>query len=191
MHWLDTTILIILAAGAILGAVSGLLMQLARLVGFAVSLYAAIIFNDQVTPLLQEGFARDAEPWVTRVLAYVLVFLAVYLTIFLLTVLLERGMKAARLQALNRLLGAALGAGKFALLLGAVFLGLTHLPNTTTRDMMDQSTLAPLLAHGTEQLVTALAGEYREELRGGLEGLTRTLRSEADLPYDSDAFDLP
>src|SRR5437588_6429560 len=106
MYWLDTTIVIVVAAGALFGAVSGLLLQLARLVGFAVALYAAIIFNDQATALLHQGFARDAEPWVTRVLGYVLVFLAVYLTIFVLTVVLERGVKAARLQAVNRLLGA-------------------------------------------------------------------------------------
>jgi uncharacterized membrane protein required for colicin V production len=192
MYWLDTTIVIIVAAGAIFGALSGLLLQLARLVGFAVALYAAIVFNDQATTLLQQGFAQDAEPWVTRVLAYVLVFLAVYLTIFVLTVVLERGVKAARLQALNRLLGALLGAAKFGLVLGAVFLGVTQFPTGATREMMDRSTLAPVLARGTEQLVTALAGEYRDELRGGLDGLTRALRSELpELPYDPDDLELP
>jgi uncharacterized membrane protein required for colicin V production len=192
MYWLDTTILIIVAAGAILGALSGLLLQLARLVGFAVALYAAILFNEQATTALQQGFARDAEPWMTRVLAYVLVFLAVYLTIFILTVVLERGVKAARLQALNRLLGALLGAAKFGLLLGAVFLGVTHFPTGASREMMDRSTLAPLLARGTEQLVTALAGDYRDELRGGLDGLSRALRREIpNFAYDPDENESP
>ncbi len=192
MYWLDTTIVIVVAAGALFGAVSGLLLQLARLVGFGVALYAAIVFNDRATTLLQQGFAQDAEPWVTRVLAYVLVFLAVYLTIFVMTVVLERGVKAARLQALNRLLGALLGAAKFALVLGAVFLGMTHFAAGATREMMGRSALAPLLARGTEQLVTALAGEYRDELRGGLDSLGRALRAQLpELPYNPDDFELP
>src|SRR5262245_55749852 len=88
MYWLDTTILAILGIGAIFGALNGLLMQLARLVGFAVALYAAIYFNDGATTLIQQSFVQDAEPLVARIVAYVAVFLVVYLAIFLTTVAL-------------------------------------------------------------------------------------------------------
>jgi uncharacterized membrane protein required for colicin V production len=165
MYWLDTTILAILGCGAVFGAVSGLLMQLARLVGFGVALYAAIYFNEGATSLLRDNALQEAEPWVAHLVAYVAVFLAVYLTILLLTVALERGMKAVRLQVINRVLGAALGAAKLGLLLGALFLGLTHYPSDATRDMLRKSTLAPLLAEGAETLVSAVAAEWGSELQ--------------------------
>src|SRR5262245_37735538 len=114
MYWLDTTILAILGVGAVFGALSGLLLQLALLVGFAVALYAAIACNDGATALVQQSFVQDAEPLTARIVAYVAVFLVVYLSIFLTTVALERGMKAVRLQVVNRVLGAVLGAAKLA-----------------------------------------------------------------------------
>jgi membrane protein required for colicin V production len=164
MYWLDTTILVILGAGAIFGALAGLLMQLARLVGFLIALFAAIYFNEGAATLLQDRVMQEAEPWLTYLVAYVLVFLAVYLTIYLLTLALERGLKAVRLQVLNRILGALLGAGKLALLLGGIFLGVAQYPSDSTRDMLRKSTLAPLLADGTENLVSSLAAECGADL---------------------------
>jgi uncharacterized membrane protein required for colicin V production len=172
MYWLDTTILAVLGIGAIFGALTGLLLQLARIVGFAVALYAAIFFNKDVAAFLQRQFMQDAEPWVARLVAYAAVFLFVYLAIFVFSITLERGMKSVRLQALNRALGAALGAGKAALILGALFMGLADLPHPSTREMIQKSTLAPLLSRGVKTLVTALLSEYRDEVRGGLEELS-------------------
>jgi membrane protein required for colicin V production len=177
MYWLDTTILAFLLLGAIFGALSGLLLQLARLVGFAIALYTAIRVNDGAADFLQRNFVQEAEPWVARTLAYIGVFLLVYLTIFVLTLILERGMRAARLQAINRVLGAALGALKAGLILGAIFLGVVNYPHPATRDMMRKSILAPALARGTESLVVALVAEYRQEFNDGLEDLTRSVRS--------------
>src|SRR5262245_38458949 len=179
MYWLDTTILAVLAIVAIFGAISGLVMQLARIVGFVVALYAAVYFNDGASSLLQQGFIQDAEPWMARLVAYVGVFLVVYLGVFLLSMLLERGLRGVKLQAMNRLLGAALGGCKAALILGAAFLAMKHLPLPPTQEVMQKSALAPVLAQGVENLVSAVASEYRDELRDGLEGLGRTLREHA------------
>jgi membrane protein required for colicin V production len=173
MYWLDTAILAIVAIGAVFGAVSGLLMQLARLVGFAVALYAAVVLNDGATALCQNTFMRDAEPWLCHVVAYILVFLLTYLTIFVMTLLLERGLRGARLQALNRGLGALLGAVKAGLILGAVLLGLTSFPHAATRELLDRSALGPPLARGVELLVSAVVGQYGEDLRGGVEDAAR------------------
>ncbi len=182
MYWLDTTIFAILALGAIFGALSGLLLQLARLVGFAVALYTTLRVNEPAADVLQRSFVRDAEPWVARALAYVGVFLLVYLTIFIGTLVLERGMRAVRLQALNRLLGALLGAVKAALLLGAIFMGVLNYPHPATQEMMRKSALAPLLARGTETLVSALAWEYRQEVQDGIDNATKALREAVEEP---------
>ena len=70
MHWLDTTILVLLVVGATFGAMSGLLMQVARVVGLSVAVYAAIYLNEWATQALEEAVYRTptrvlAEPWRT------------------------------------------------------------------------------------------------------------------------------
>ncbi|MCI0465322.1 MAG: CvpA family protein [Gemmataceae bacterium] len=176
MYWLDTTILAVVGIGAAFGALSGLLMQLARLVGFVVALYAAIYLNDPAADLAQRWFVQEAEPWVARIVAYVGIFLLIYLAILFGTLLLERGMKGARLQTLNRLLGALLGATKAGLILGAIFLALRSLPSQSTQEMVQRSTMASLLAKGTENLVVVLVGDYQDKLRGGVEDLSKAAR---------------
>src|SRR5262245_58368398 len=117
MYWLDTAILAVLLLGAAFGALSGLLWQVARLVGFVITFYAAILPNDPAASFLKASFMQDAEPWACRLVAYILVFLLIYLIILLLTFLLERALRASRLQTMNRVLGALLGAVKAGLIL--------------------------------------------------------------------------
>ena len=54
MHWLDILILVVLGIGAAMGFASGLLWQVARIVGLGVSLYVAIAANADVTEWLTQ-----------------------------------------------------------------------------------------------------------------------------------------
>ena len=191
MHWLDSTILAGLAAAAVIGAYSGLLMQVFRLVGLAAALYAAACLHNNTTNWLHDSLMRGADTRACDAVAYGTVFLIVYLSIFLTTVALERGMKAVRLQVVNRLLGALLGAAKLGLLLGAIFLGIRHYPSAATREMMRRSALAPLLAQGAENLVVALAAECQQNLREGLDELGNTLHNAAEAPSDLAELESP
>jgi membrane protein required for colicin V production len=176
MHWLDTTIVSVLALGAICGAWSGLLAQLARLVGLGVSLYAAVYFHEWAARLMQEHFLRDADPRVCTAVAYLAVFLVIYLALFVLTLMLERAVRTMRLQPVNRLLGAGLGALKAGLILGAIALGMVSYPHPSAQELMQRSKLAPVLAQAMEGLIRAIPAEYKEDLQAGLDNLTRTMR---------------
>jgi uncharacterized membrane protein required for colicin V production len=174
MYWLDTTILVLLAVGALLGARSGFLRQVGRLAGFAVALYAAIYFNDWAANLLQQLFLQNADPRIARVLAYLVVFLGVVLACSAVLALLERSVEKASLQPLNRSLGAGLGAGKVALILGAIFLGMAYFPHPRTQELMQKSVLAPVLVQGIDALLVVVPQHYREELSSGLRNLRET-----------------
>jgi uncharacterized membrane protein required for colicin V production len=163
MHWLDTTIVAVLVAAAVLGAYSGLLMQVFRLVGFAVALYAASLLHEQTAGWLSSNVLRGAEPGVSSAVAYGALFLGVYLLIFLFTLLLERGLRATQLQYLNRLLGAVLAVGKMGLILGLVCYGMRQIQLEQTQQVMEESVTAPLLANGMEQAIQAIPAEYRKE----------------------------
>ncbi len=163
MHWLDSTILAVLAAAAVLGAYSGLLMQAFRLVGFGVALYGANSWYANFAVWLRRTLLRDAEPQVCTLAAYGLLFFGIYLGIFLITVLLERGMRATQLQFFNRFLGGALALLKVGVIIGGICYCLQHVPLQQTKDIMEDSVMAPLLAKGVEQAVAAVPEEYKTE----------------------------
>src|SRR5262249_21173018 len=118
MYWLDSTILAVLAVAAVLGAYSGLLMQGFRLIGFPGSLDRAICLHAWAADHLRDTLMRGAEPQACHTVGFAGVFLGIYLGIFLVTLFLQRSVRAAQLQAVNRGLGALLGVLKMSLLLG-------------------------------------------------------------------------
>ena len=163
MHWLDSTFLAVLAAAAVMGAYSGLLMQVFRLVGFGVALYGAKCSNANFALWLRRSMLRDAEPQVCTLAAYGLLFLGIYLAIFLVTVLLERGMRATQLQFFNRCLGGALALVKMGLMLGGICFCLQQMPFEQTNQIMEDSIMAPLLAKGVQHAVAAVPEEFKTE----------------------------
>jgi hypothetical protein len=78
---LQAALLATLALGAILGFVSGLFWQIARIASLAVAVCATIFCHDAAADLLRQWALRDADPSVIQASAYVLVFLAVYVTL--------------------------------------------------------------------------------------------------------------
>ena len=177
MYWLDTVILALLVMGAIFGARSGFLWQVARVAGFGVAIYASIYLNDWGAHALQELLLQGTDPRIGMVLAYLLVFIAIYLVFFGATLLLERGMEAVCLQPVNRCLGGALGTVKAGLLLGAVFLGMASYPHASTQEMMDRSHLAPMLADTMKVVLVAIPQEYKDWLCNGLENVREMARA--------------
>ena len=177
MHWLDTILLIGLAVGAALGFVSGLFLQIARIASLALAVVATILLHDQAKHLLSTYVLRDADPAVIQASAYVTVFLTVYISLFLITRLLRMWIRATDLAMADRLLGALLGAGKIALLLGAGCLLLQHATHPTAQEWLDRSTLAPVFARGMEQAVATVPDDYKQpvfdSVRQMQEALTR------------------
>jgi membrane protein required for colicin V production len=171
MYWLDTLLLVFLAVGAALGFFSGFLWQIARILTLAIAVVATVVCNDPASLFCREQLLRDADPRVAQAVAYVLVFLSVYVVLFLATRLLYKGIRAADLEIVDRLLGGLFGAAKMAMIAGACCLGTANYPHPTTRDWIAKSTLAPALADGMEQVLIIIPEDYKENLRGTLVSL--------------------
>jgi len=191
VYWLDTVIVAILVIGAIFGALSGLLWQIARVASFGVAIYASIYLNDWAAQVLQELVLQGADPRIALVVAYLLVFIAIYLVFFAATVLLERGMTVVCLQPLNRFCGAGLGTVKAALLLGAIFLGMASYPHASTQEMMDRSSLAPALAESTQLVIVAIPQEYKDWLCNGITSLRELAKAKAAALRAADGTAMP
>src|SRR5262245_14265508 len=162
MYWLDVTLLTALTVGAVLGFVSGLFMQIARLTTLAAAVIASILFHDEATNIVRSWVLHDAGAGVVQACAYVSVFLIVYITLFLITRLLRAWLRATDLALPDRLLGAMLGLGKIALLAGIVCLVMRHAPHPLAQEWLERSTLAPVFARGMEQTVSMVPEDVKQ-----------------------------
>jgi uncharacterized membrane protein required for colicin V production len=169
MHWLDWTILALLSVAVVMGAWSGLVKQVFRMVGFALAGYASVALNGWASEQLLNSWLEDTDPRIATPVAYGVVFAVVYFAVFVVSRLVERGAKAAKLQFYNRLFGATLAAGKMTMLLGVVCFGLERLPFPQTREAVEESVMAPVLARGTQEGVKALPPKYQTPVAEGWE----------------------
>ena len=168
MHWLDITLLAVLALGALLGARSGLVWQVARIITFGVAFYVCIYYHEPVAGLLGT-YLTGTSPLLVSVLSYVATFCAVYLVLYGITLLLQRALKAAKLKTLDRILGAGFGLLKATLLVGAVLMGVALYSTPQTDAAMAESKLAPVLLEGMRAVTVAVPQNYKDDLNASLE----------------------
>jgi uncharacterized membrane protein required for colicin V production len=181
MHWLDITILVVLALAALLGARSGFLGQLVRLVAVALGLYAAARLNDSASAWLEEHTPSEQLPWLPHVAAFVGVFVAVLLVGLGLAALLENGVKAAKLQGINYIFGAAFGCVKAGAVVGLLALALaTYLPSAS-QEVLDDSSLAPFLSRGVQRGFDVFPQSLKDNVLAQLHALEDFGRSELPL----------
>lgn len=167
MHWLDIIILVLLGVGAAMGFCSGLLWQIARVVSLALSIYLGILANTAVSTWLGEQW-KDVNPAVNRVAAFLAIFLLVYMILYLLTLALHNAIKAAKLETVDRLLGALLGAVKMAALAACVCGVMAALDLQIFKEWFDHAVIAPRFAHGTELAVSWIPKGSRDRIDDGV-----------------------
>ncbi len=167
MHWLDISILVVLGVGAAMGFCSGLLWQIARVVSLALSIYLAILANTPVAHWLGEQW-KDVSPAVDRVIAFIAVFLMVYFVLYLITRAIHNALKAAKLEMVDRVFGALLGAAKMAALAACVCGVMAALDLQIFKEWFDQSILAPRFARGTDIVVSWIPQSSRDRIDDGV-----------------------
>ena len=119
MNWIDIVICIPLVWGFYKGITKGLVIELATIVALWLGVWAALKFSE-----ILAGFAHDHFGWSSKylhVICFCVILLCVLMLVYLLARLLTRVVKAVALGWLNKLLGAAFGMLKFALLLSILF----------------------------------------------------------------------
>lgn len=172
MYWLDFVLLMVLGVGALLGARSGLLWQVARMVTFAAALYACIRYHTVAAGWLLQN-VTGLSVSLLWLLAYGVTFLAVSLGCFLIFYVLEKALHAAHLKLVDRLLGAAVGALKAGLLAGAVLMGLALYATPESDSTLAPSRVAPVLLRCMRVVIVAVPQDYKDRLSGTLDRLQK------------------
>ena len=133
MGGMDIFILVVIAAGMIRGFSTGMIKQVASLIGLVISFVFAIQLMDTIGDLAIQGLglSPDAGP----LLGFVMVFVAVQLAIFTLARFSESLIEALHLSVFNRALGGVVGGLKAVLALSVLFLAMSYfeLPNEDVR----------------------------------------------------------
>ncbi len=171
MSWLDGTLLGVLGLGAVLGALTGFFVQLARILGVAVALYLSILCNDGIASYVHQHVMPAVPVEVVQAAAYLAVFVAIFVLFLVLTAVMRYGLRGTGLELMDRLLGAVLGCAKMAIALAAVCLILVHYPSPATHEVLNKSVLAPALAQGMELSLVLLPADMRREVHEGLSNL--------------------
>ena len=172
MYWLDFILLVVLGIGMLLGARSGLLWQVARVVTFALAIFACVKYHHLAADWLTQNIT-GMSPLVGGLLAYGVTFLGVYLVCFLVFHLLEKGLRAANLKPMDRLLGAVAGTLKASLLAGAVLMGVALYATPESDDTLARSKIAPVLLKGMRVVMVAVPQKYKDDLSQTLDRLKK------------------
>ncbi len=134
LHTLDLVILVVLAFGLVRGFTTGVIRQVASLVGLGAAFLVGVRFMEPVGEMLVTslGLAEGISP----LLAFVLLFASVQLILLGVVRFVEGVIGFLRLSAVNRVLGGLIGAGKVALFLSLIFLALNffNLPGDDARE---------------------------------------------------------
>ena len=118
METLDGIIIIIIAAGAVMGFAKGFIKQLASIVG----LVAGLLLARALFASVGERLAVEIGTSVTfaQIIAFIFIWLIVPIGLSLIASLLTKVINAIQLGFVNRWLGVGLGAVKYALLTSMV-----------------------------------------------------------------------
>ena len=138
---LDWIIIVIVAVGAILGFMKGAIKQVATIVGLVVGLLLARALFSQLGERLAVELGTTVS--VAQVIAFFMIWILVPVVFLLLASMFTRALEVVRLGIVNRLLGALLGALKYAFIvsLAVSFLEYIDSKNELINRTVKQSSL--------------------------------------------------
>lgn len=104
MHWFDITVFVLATVSIIYGFTSGLIMQLALLIGVVLGGMFSGMLADKIYPFMEKFL--HMEPHVMAPASYILAFLLIMIGISFVGNMIQSVLKAIKLNILNRLAGA-------------------------------------------------------------------------------------
>ncbi|NUM49827.1 MAG: CvpA family protein [Flavobacteriales bacterium] len=118
MSYLDILLIIPLLWGGFKGFRKGLVMELATIAALLLGTWVSIKFYTLFSAWLKNSLNWQGE-WLP-LMAFAILFIGVLIGVYAVAGLADKTLKAVALGVFNKLAGAFLGAGKFALILGII-----------------------------------------------------------------------
>lgn len=127
MNVLDYAILGVLLISVLIGVFRGAIREIVNIVGWVAGFFAAKMFAPELVPFFSDWMV---DPVIRFVVAWLLIFFSVVIGISVIGSLIAEGVRKLGLGSLDRIVGAAIGAlrGALVLLFLALAAGLTTFP---------------------------------------------------------------
>jgi membrane protein required for colicin V production len=182
METYDIVMIVVLAGTALLGALRGMVSQLASLASLVLSYFLALRFSAQLAPL----FHTEA-PW-NRFLAMLVIYIGTSLAVWFVSRTLSGFIDRLRLQEFDRQLGLLFGAAKGVLLCVIItFFAVTL--SDTARDHVLKSRSGYFIAELLERSHSVMPEELHDVLKPYMDRLEKELEPVADGPSAAKAAD--
>lgn len=142
MNTTDIVLLLPILFGFVRGLWSGLIQEVAGIVGVIVGVALGYLFNEQLVGLLIEELDMTVEA--ANITGFGLLFLAGFLGVLLIGRIVTKGMSLAALGGVNRVLGGLFAAIKYAVftaILLSVFNRINDTVNVIEKEKLAESTV--------------------------------------------------
>lgn len=175
MTTIDLAILLLLSFGVVMGWLRGLLKEVVSLVGFVVGLIAARLFYVPVSEAILSRVSDASSGnvltvYLVKILIFVLIWVIVPIVLGQIASLLTHALKTVHLNGLNRLLGAAVGALKYLVLLSCVLVSMDYVGILSEQHQSESKLFRPVsqiarqLWAGREKLKTVIDEEEEKTI---------------------------
>ena len=169
MEILDLIIAVPLLYFAYKGAVNGFVKEVLNIIGITLAIFLTFKYMDALSVLIEPFFEDQAAAYIPF-LSAALLFIGTLCVVGLVAYLTKELLKAVKLSAVNRLLGAAFGILKSGMIISTILLLLAGF-NIPKEEVRDNSILYPYIIYLGPWTYEAVAFIYP-----GAEGYTETIQ---------------
>jgi len=150
MNVLDILLFIVLIYGIVKGLIRGFVLQFFSLLGIFIAIYAAKMYNGKISLKLGDWIGISAT--YAKPISYFIIFCTIILLFHLVAKLLDKSIKVSLIDWVNKLLGAALGLFKYALVL-SIFLNVFQVIDSNGKFIKQEKKNKSLLYNPVLKLV--------------------------------------
>ncbi len=165
MNTTDIVLLIPVLFGFIRGLWSGLIQEVAGIIGIVVGLILGYMFNEDVVIMLQEEFDMSNES--ANITAFALLFIGGFLIVLVIAKILTKGTSAAGLGMLNRILGGLFAALKYAVFTSVLLTFFDRINDSVL--IIEKEKLAESIVYKAYGEFSDLLWDYVPEEKGGFD----------------------
>jgi membrane protein required for colicin V production len=182
MNWLDYVLLAIIGLSAVHGLSHGALRMLTSLLSLVLGIYGASMWHGQAGTLAQSHLGTS--PLTSEIIGYAVVFVVIFVAVEAVGQRIVALAEVARLNLLDRLAGAGLGA-----VLGAIFAGLNIVLLTallpSNYPLLQDSQLAPKILSYDRELMKYIPPQVKQIYQDKRDQLTRYWDAKDGKPADA------
>ena len=182
MDWIDFIIFTILFVAAILGLVSGPILQVLRIICILISFFTAFFFDSTLSNILYGIFT----PATANVLSYFTIFGVAFIITYIFTDIVKRLIGEWNMGVGLTLFGGLLGIVKGLIFCGVIILGILLFCSKSTRDIVNTSNIAAQIGRGMQNMVLMVPEGVSNKIKGKSEESKKKITPKKDAQPNND-----